>query len=63
MRKKGRVFSENCLRFITTDNLFDQRLQGLYERYLSNGKDVSVIGVNHYTTEYIFGYFMAYNTV
>ena len=63
LRRKGRVFSKNCLRFITTDNFFDQRFQGLYERYLSSGKNVSVVGMNHYAAEYILGYLIACNTI
>ena len=63
LRRNDRVFSESCLRFTTTNNFFDQRLQGLYEIFFSTDKDFSIVGINHYDAKYILGYFIVCNII
>ena len=49
------------MKFTTSDNLFDQRLQDLYAKYLSKEKDNSLVRLDHCISEYILGYFMFCN--
>ena len=61
LRKKEKIYRKSCMKFTTSDNLFDQRLQGLYAKYMSKEKDNSLVCVDHCVSEYILGYFMFYN--
>ena len=61
LRKKEKIYLESCVKFTTSDNLFDQRLQDLYAKYLSKEKDNSLVCVDHCVSEYILEYFMFYN--
>ena len=62
LRKKGKVYSDSCVKYTTTDNLFDQHIQSLYKKFLSKNKDISLISVDHSVAEYILGYYMPSNT-
>ena len=62
LRKKGKVYSDSCVKYTTTDNQFDQRIQALYKKFLSKNKDYSLISVDHSVAEYILGYYMPSNT-
>ena len=63
LRKKGKIFKDSCLNFITIDNQFDQRIQSLYSRYLAKNEDLTLVTVDHAVAEYILGYFMMCNRV
>ena len=62
LRKKGKVYSDSYVKYTTTDNQFDQRIQALYKKFLSKNKDYSLISVDHSVAEYILGYYMSSNT-
>ena len=50
------------MKFTTTDNYFDQRIQNLFIKFLGKNNDISVINIDHCMAEYILGFYIMRNT-
>ena len=61
LRKKGKIFSDCCVKFTTINNHFDQLIKALFSKF-STKNDLSVVSVDHAIAEYILGYLMLCNT-
>ena len=62
MRKKRKVYGDSCIKYTTTDNIFDQRIQSLYSKFLGKNEDLSLVSLNDIVAEYILGYYMLCTT-
>ncbi|KAM3303682.1 hypothetical protein P3S67_014712 [Capsicum chacoense] len=57
MRKKEKYEPNIVVKFTTTDFVFRKKIDALYQDFVKNGKDFSLIPKKHEVEEYIRGFY------